>query len=380
MKCKKCGEEIESKLLYCPHCGEPIQLVPDYDVLEEELLSRVVEDKKKAKEEKFATGVYKNTPEVKPLHKAAAKKVPYLDKKHLLIYLGAFALFFVLLFCVIGSYMGNHTYNNLMNSAVEAEENGNYAKALTLYEEAYSMDDDSFEAIYGMGRMYYRVKEYKKSVEYLSKARELDPTNIKIYTYLLKSYSALKDLDSIHKLAELAPNDEIYQMISSYFVTPPTFSEKSGTYEDEMTIFLSASKGCQIFYTTNGKNPITSGKLYTKGIVLKEGTLEIKAVALNSDGDYSDVVSESYTVKIPELTKPKVTPEAGTYAGQQTISIDVPEGCTAYYSLDGSNPSSGGIEYNGPFVLTTGSCVLSVVVIDSNGNESPIYMGGYFIN
>ena len=169
-------------------------------------------------------------------------------------------------------------------------------------------------------------------------------------------------------------------MISSYFVTPPTFSEKSGTYEDEMTIFLSASKGCQIFYTTNGKNPITSGKLYTKGIVLKEGTLEIKAVALNSDGDYSDVVSESYTVKIPELTKPKVTPEAGTYAGQQTISIDVPEGCTAYYSLDGSNPSSGGIEYNGPFVLTTGSCVLSVVVIDSNGNESPIYMGGYFIN
>ena len=53
MKCKKCGEEIESKLLYCPKCGEPIQLVPDYDVLEEELLSRVVEDKKKAKEEKL---------------------------------------------------------------------------------------------------------------------------------------------------------------------------------------------------------------------------------------------------------------------------------------------------------------------------------------
>ena len=48
MKCKKCGEEIESKLLYCPKCGEPIQLVPVYDVLEEELLSRVVEDKKKA--------------------------------------------------------------------------------------------------------------------------------------------------------------------------------------------------------------------------------------------------------------------------------------------------------------------------------------------
>lgn len=381
MKCKKCGEEIESKLLYCPHCGEPIQLVPDYDVLEEELLSRVVEDKNKAKEDKFATGVYKNPPEAKkPPKVISTKKVNYFDKKHLMLYTGAIFVAFMIVFCVLGSYMGKHTYNNLMNSAVEAEEDGNYGKALNFYQEAYSIDADSFEAIYGLGRMYFRINEYKKAVEYLSKARELDPTNTKIYTYLLKSYSSLKDLDSIHALAELAPNDEIYQMISSYFVSPPTFSEKSGTYEDEMTIFLSADKNCQIFYTTNGKNPITSGKLYTKGIILKEGTLEIKAVALNTDGDYSDVVSATYTVTIPELTKPKVTPEAGTYAGQQTISIEVPEGCTAYYSLDGTNPSSGGTEYTGPFVLTTGSCVLSVVVIDSNGNESPLYMGGYYIN
>lgn len=383
MKCKKCGEEIESKLLYCPKCGEPIQLVPVYDVLEEELLSRVVEDKKKAKEEKFATGVYKNTPEVpeaKKLPKITTKKVNYFDKRHLILYTGAFFVVFILLFCVFGSYMGKHTYNNLMNSAVEAEENGNYGKALNFYEEAYTIDDDSFEAIYGLGRMYSRLNEHKKAVEYLSKARELDPTNTKIYTYLLNSYSALKDLDSIHALAELAPNDEIRQLVSSYFVTPPTFSEESGVYEDDLTIFISAAKDCQIFYTVNGKNPITSGKLYTKGITLKEGTLEIKAVALNSDGDYSDVVSASYTVEYVKLSTPEVTPQAGTFAGQQTISINVPDDCTAYYSLDGTNPRDNGIQYSGPFTLTTGSCVLSVIIVDSKGNESPLYMGGYYIN
>ena len=35
--------------MYCPKCGESIQLVPDYDELEEELLSKVVEDKDKSK-------------------------------------------------------------------------------------------------------------------------------------------------------------------------------------------------------------------------------------------------------------------------------------------------------------------------------------------
>ena len=113
-----------------------------------------------------------------------------------------------------------------------------------------------------------------------------------------------------------------------------------------MTIFISAAKDCQIFYTVNGKNPITSGNLYTKGITLKEGTIEIKAVALNSDGDYSDVVSASYTVEYVKLSTPEVTPQAGTFAGQQTISINVPDDCTAYYSLDGTNPRDNGIQYS----------------------------------
>ncbi|MBR5636989.1 MAG: chitobiase/beta-hexosaminidase C-terminal domain-containing protein [Pseudobutyrivibrio sp.] len=380
MKCKKCGAEIESKLLYCPNCGESIQLVPDYDVLEEELLSRVVEDKKKAKEDKFATGVYQPVTEDKPVVKAPVKKPVRFTKKQLFIVVSGFLVIFFVLFCIIGSYMGKHTYNNVMNNAIEAEEGGQYAKALGYYEEAYNMDTDSFEAIYGMGRMYFKVKEYKNAIQYLSEARDLDENNAKIYSYLLESYSALKDTDSIHALAELAPNDEIYQMISSYFVSPPVFSEEGGEYEDDLTIYITAGKDCQIFYTTNGKNPITSGKLYTKGITLKEGTIEIKAVALGPDGDYSDIASQKYTVKYAALSTPEVSPEPGNYSGQQTITINVPDGCTAYYTVDGTDPSDLGIVYNGPFTLNSGSCVLSVVIVDSKGNESPLFMGGYFIN
>ena len=59
MRCPKCETEIENGLIYCPNCGESIQLVPNYDILEEELLTSIVEDKRKVVTgiDKFAEGV-----------------------------------------------------------------------------------------------------------------------------------------------------------------------------------------------------------------------------------------------------------------------------------------------------------------------------------
>lgn len=381
MKCKKCGTEIESKLLYCPNCGESIQLVPEYDVLEEELLSRVVEDKNKAKEEKFATGVYKNQekPEKSqaPCKKEVKKKERYISKRFKLC-LTLLLLFAVIITCIIAQYAGKYSYDNLMNMALEYEDEGQYAKALGYFEEAYEQKSDSLEAVYGLGRMYYRVKEYKNAVEYLNIALDLDPENKKIYSYLLESYVALKDYDSIYDLAVKAPNDEILDMISQYFVSAPTFSEEGGEYETNLTITLSANRNYQIFYTTNGKNPTTSGKLYSEPIEVKEGTTVIKAVCLNAEGDYSEVVTQTYVVTYAELDTPVVTPSGGTFTTQEDITIEVPEGCTAYYSWDGSYPVDSGIEYTGPFPIISGGSVLSVVIVDPNGNESPLFRGEYY--
>lgn len=379
MKCKNCGEEIESKLLYCPKCGESIQLVPEYDVLEEELLSRVVEDKKKAKE-KFATGVYKTTSTDKTTishKKEVCTKESILSKRSTILLITFLLIISIGGTCIIAAYANKHSYDNLMNMAIEAEEGTQYAKALGYYEEAYEIKTDSYEAIYGLGRMYFKVKEYKKATEYLKLALEYEPDNKKIYSYILESYVALKDYDSIRELADNAPNDEIYSMITSYFVSSPSFSEPGGEYAQNLTVYLKANSGDQIFYTTNGKNPVTSGKLYSDGISLKEGTTEIKAVALNSDGDYSEVVSETYEIVYSELTTPEVTPAAGTYTDLQYISIAVPDNCTAYYTWDGSDPAVNGIVYTEPFPIISGSSVLSVIIIDSNGNQSPLYRGEY---
>ena len=43
MRCLKCGAQIPEGDMYCPKCGSPIQLVPDYTSLENLLADEVKE-------------------------------------------------------------------------------------------------------------------------------------------------------------------------------------------------------------------------------------------------------------------------------------------------------------------------------------------------
>lgn len=382
MKCKKCGAEIESGYVYCPSCGESIQLVPNYNVLEEELLFKVVEDKDKQKEDRFATGVYKPVAKTQTSQKNDNKRItadsnPIIRNKDFLKKIVAFLIIVIFGMVLIIPYFGSHSYDSLMNKAVEAEANKQYAKALGFYEDAYDIDSSSFEVIYGLGRMYFQVKEYEKAEEYLSLALESEPENKNIYSALIECYSKLDDMESIQILYDSAPNDDIAALFEEIITMAPEFSKPGGEYQNELMLDLSASNDNQIFYTTNGKNPTTSGKLFTKSIKLTEGTTEVKAVALNSKGEYSDVVSETYIIKAVHLDMPMVTPAPGVYTEQISISIAVPVGCKAYYSWDGTNPADGGTEYTDPFPVLNGASVLSVVIKDGKGNVSPLFRGEY---
>ena len=40
MKCAKCGAEIKEGCIYCSVCGNAVQIVPDYSVLEDDYLRK----------------------------------------------------------------------------------------------------------------------------------------------------------------------------------------------------------------------------------------------------------------------------------------------------------------------------------------------------
>ncbi len=376
MKCKSCGKEIESGLIYCPECGKAIELVPEYNVLEEELLSKIVEDKNK--EKTFAEGVYKNV-DNKPAEEIS-KDLPKPKKKSYkkagfagVCIIGIIAL--CIIFVLYSNITGSYSY--ILEKAQTYEDEGKYTSALEYYQKAYNMQPEDFTVIYGLGRTYYYTKTYSSAVEYLALALKSEPENTEIYDYLLKSYDALDDSESISQLAEDAPTDEISQMISKYIVLPPDFSLDSGEFTDDITVYISSQEDYQVFYTTNTKDPRLSGKLFTSPLVLKEGTTNVKAVCLSPDGEYSDIVEREYTVSYGTPSTPEVTPEAGEYNYPISITVTVPAGGKAYYTWDGSDPATNGTLYTGAIDIIPGKSVLSVVVFDRRGNKSPTYYGEY---
>ena len=47
LKCEKCGNEVDIGEIFCQYCGTPIQIVPEYNPLEDEIETSFKEEKKK---------------------------------------------------------------------------------------------------------------------------------------------------------------------------------------------------------------------------------------------------------------------------------------------------------------------------------------------
>ncbi len=78
-------------------------------------------------------------------------------------------------------------------------------------------------------------------------------------------------------------------------VSDPEFSLPGGTYFGAQSVALTQAEGAEIYYTTDGSDPMTSGTLYVDPIGVPS-SMTIKAVAKSGDA-YSAVVSETYTIK-----------------------------------------------------------------------------------
>lgn len=67
-----------------------------------------------------------------------------------------------------------------------------------------------------------------------------------------------------------------------------------------------------------------------------------------------------YAITPATASKPKISPVAGLYEGQTTVSLTTQtEGGKIYYTLDGSEPTDQSILYDGPFEITASGSVIA---------------------
>jgi hypothetical protein len=174
------------------------------------------------------------------------------------------------------------------------------------------------------------------------------PTTIKAIAY---DYSSLEDSNVVSILYQ--PQLPLVE-----------FDIEGGPFSTQQTITLTCSataSNVTIYYRTDGGEfESSSGMTYIGPITVNE-TTEIKAIARRTGYHDSPIVSNIYTMQMPEVG---VSPPGGTFDIAQEITLscsDIGEGI--YYTTNGDYPNAtNGTLYSAPFTLNQDTTLQAAAV------------------
>lgn len=137
-------------------------------------------------------------------------------------------------------------------------------------------------------------------------------------------------------------------------VTKATKPSVKQIYKDQLTrVALSAQKGANIYYTTDGSEPTTSSAIYSDTLSFS-APVTLKAIATLDGYLTSDVLSQDIDIKAQAKT-PVITVAQET--GKSTVTITQADGVNIYYNFTGSSETTASALYTAPFELTENATV-----------------------
>lgn len=300
MRCSKCNRELEAGTLYCIHCGCEVQIVPDYDPLDDMLAVHEKEEpgKQAVKKEEEAL-----PPSEKPEHMAllrkAAAKFSALSKRQ---QLGAgLFLLSVLAFSIsygaITSFSHDNSYTYQLEKGMELLEKEKYRRAIPYLERAGELEEPDTELLLAQAEAYAGNGELEEGMSILEQEVWNGTAEKDVYVALIELYMQAGAYDQIQPLIDYCDDAEIQEDLSIYEVYAPVFSLEEGTYHFYQSVRLTATYG-DIYYTADGSDPTENGVRYRGPVPLKEGKNEIRAVAVNGMGVVSEEARAVYVIDL----------------------------------------------------------------------------------
>ncbi len=425
MKCNKCGEECKDNQAFCLKCGNPIQVVPDFNLIEAELASNIgelMEEMGKEEDDQTSNDVENisvdtvnmelklvdisrddrtkvigdvskvineqlhnsEEPSKQDVVRPQEKKV---NKKKTAIIIGSIVAVLalaIIVFLVIANKVDetSKSFDDYYKIASEDYDAMNTKSALDnalIALKKAATNDEKLKVRILMNDIY--VLAGTKNADYadnLSEIIKLGTKNANYYLELSKYYS---DNDKAYELTELLrgiEDEKLIEALADYYVNEPKASKEAGSYNEYMAVELTAKEGCKIYFTTDSRNPSSYGEEYTEPIVLdKEGEVVLKAVAINENDIESKIVTLTYKIELTGSSAPKITPSGGTYTEKTTIKVEVPEGGKAYYTWDETTPNESSTQYTKEIDMKRGINLLKVVIVDKYGIYSDVATESY---
>jgi hypothetical protein len=352
-------------------------MVKDIDALEDEYLTGILEQGQQSRKKQPSDEARRRKQaQLKRAQKKRRQRIVFSSVIAVLIVFGVIAGFYVK--SSIDTQHEN-SYEYQLSKAEEAYAGGSVKEAIDYYEKALKLEPDHEDVRLKLAKIYYDRKDYDSAQILYLQTIEEDPLNEESYRMLISIYEQKNRTSDILALCNSVTDPDILALFSDYIVNDPEFSEEGGTYNEYLELSISSDAGHQIYYTTDGTDPSVYGRLYKEPLSLNTmGTYNIRAVCVNAKKIYSNIVNEVYVIDIPAPSMPVVTPNGGTFEEETSVSIRLPEGCTAYYTWDGTIPNTTSSKYKEAMTVPEGNNILSVMIVDDQtGKWSDIYRGRF---
>jgi len=131
--------------------------------------------------------------------------------------------------------------NELIQSAIESHQAGNFQKAEQLYKEILQVQPDDFYALHYLGVLFYQLGKYDPAIEYITKALQVNPADANAYYNLGNIYKDKGQLDdaitSYKKALQLNPaNADAYVNLGIIFKGKGQFDEAISCYQQALQL------------------------------------------------------------------------------------------------------------------------------------------------
>jgi len=370
MKCKQCGNHLPVGIVYCEHCGKEVQIVPDFNVLDDEIEAAVSID----------SVLTLDTPKTDDIY-----TVPRDTNQQfkLFVMVGICATFLIALFVCGAIYASvNNSYSHQKNRGNQYYADGRYEDALLCYEKALLIDETKEASVYlAMGDTYMAMEDYDKAIECYNKSINAAPDNVPAYRALIGYYVERNDYDSIDALRSNVTSDQVLSVFDEMIVPAPLFSLDGGSYNGIRSLEINVAGNLPVYYTLDGASPtVTAGIRYNGAIELPIGETKVTAVTYDeSKNEYSRQVFSTYHIEIAPPEGVEASPDPGVYGEEISVTLTAAdEDLKIYYTLDGSDPTEESMLYTQPIIIPPGECTLSSVVYNSYDIPSEVRRFTYY--
>ena len=379
MKCKKCGNEVDIGEVFCQKCGTAIQIVPEYNPLEDELEASV-----EMPHNQFTEELNRSEEIQEPEEKKQGQLQIQKKRRQKQLLLCSILLFFLIGGIAVGTtvylrYQEEHSFAYQYQQGMFYEAKEEYEIALNYYAEAMNYDKSNTDVRLRAAGVYEKLGNYDRTQELLLEVINLKPT-IETYRKLMEVCEASGNTELMNRVLKDTQGTPIGDALSEYQTAIVSANIPTGEYHDYLTVYLTASEeNATIYYTLDGSAPTQQSNQYTEPLEIETvGRTTLRAIAYNEADLAGEEWKAVYEITLVNPEAPKISPVSGTYSYGEKITLEAQEGSTAYFTIDGTIPTKeNGYIFTEDIAMPIGNVIFSAIVIDRYGMVSSVTKRNY---